>query len=377
MVKKIIEDFNHIVGEHCESSSMRDVIEYTGISISEPMIFGLDATMGFIFVDNTKRLNPDATFNMNLPFFVGGKQGTITENSLACRILGLSIKKETFKSPDEAWKSSKNLLNQDIPLIILVDMGLLAYFNWEDEFHFGMHSVILCGYNEEKNLAYIFDNNFKEILEVPLEELKKARNSKFGSKYMQPNNTQFIIRKRVDGKKPPFPVAVKLALQQVSNHLRAASVNNQGLMGMKLFAKSITKWQDVLKDKIIYSGKPVSKAFITLENLYGFIEEYGTGGGLFRKLYSKFLKELSDHEEIVNGPNAWNHKEISLLNESFEMIKESGDLWSVFAQEIKNTMDKDKNHCLNLINFNKLEKLTNDIIHLEEEAFKNLNKIKI
>ncbi|MFX1452184.1 MAG: BtrH N-terminal domain-containing protein [Promethearchaeota archaeon] len=377
MVKKIVKHFRHLIGSHCESSSMRDIIEYLGISMSESMIFGLDATMGFIFIDNSEKFNPDATFNMNLPFFVGGKQGTITDNSLGCRILGLSIKKETFKSPDEAWISSKKLIDQNIPLILLVDMGLLSYFKWEEEFHFGMHSVVLCGYDELKEVAYLCDNNFKEIIEVPLEELKKARNSKYGSKYMHPNNIQFIIKKRADGKKPPFPVAVKLALRQVSNNIRAASINSQGLTGMKLFAKSIPNWNNILKGNITYLGKSVSKAFITLENLYGFIEEYGTGGGLFRNLYAQFLKDLPEHSEIVNGQNAWNNREIIFLNEAFEMIRESGDLWSSFAQEIKYAIEKDKENCLNSINFKKLEEIINEIIPLEEDAFKNLKQIKI
>lgn len=370
-MKKIMEKFKHLIGDHCESSSMRDVIEYAGISIDEPMVFGLDATMGFVFIDNSKRIDPNAKFNVDFPFFVGGKQDTITENSQACRILGLIIKKETFKSPEEAWKSSKNILDQDIPLIILVDMGFLSYFNWQEEFHFGMHSIVLCGYNESKESVYLCDNGFEEILEVPLDELKKARNSKYGSKYTWPNNSQFIIRKRLDGKKPPFPTAVKLSLQKVANNMRTASVNSMGLVGMKSFAKSIPNWQKMLKNN---SNDNFSKIYLTFYNLYGYIDLFGTGGGLFRKLYSKFLKELIEHQEIIKN---WNNGEIALLNNSYELIRESGDLWTLFAQEIKKGLDKDKENCLNAIDIGRLEEIIYEIIPLEEEACNKINQIKI
>jgi hypothetical protein len=47
----IIKNFIHRKGQHCESSSMRDIFEFYGFPMSEPLAFGLDATMGFTFID--------------------------------------------------------------------------------------------------------------------------------------------------------------------------------------------------------------------------------------------------------------------------------------------------------------------------------------
>ena len=74
--KHLINNFVHKVGEHCESSSMRDLFEFYGFPMSEAMAFGLDATMGFGFWE-AKESN---TFieDAKVPFFLGGKEDTIT-----------------------------------------------------------------------------------------------------------------------------------------------------------------------------------------------------------------------------------------------------------------------------------------------------------
>ena len=103
--KYLINDFIHRVGFHCESSSMRDLFEFYGFPMSEPMAFGLDATMGFGFFDTTNSVSfiPES----DIPFFLGGKQGTIEPNSLACRLLGITLRKQSFTSANKAWEESK------------------------------------------------------------------------------------------------------------------------------------------------------------------------------------------------------------------------------------------------------------------------------
>ena len=117
----IIKDFMHRKGQHCESSSMRDLFEFHGFPMSEAMAFGLDATMGFGFFDTTNSVSfiPES----DIPFFLGGKQGTIEPNSLACRLLGITLRKQSFTSADRAWEEAKKMLNQNEPLILKVDLG--------------------------------------------------------------------------------------------------------------------------------------------------------------------------------------------------------------------------------------------------------------
>ena len=228
--KHLINDFIHRVGYHCESSSMRDLFEFHGFPMSEPMAFGLDATMGFGFFDTTNSVSfiPES----DIPFFLGGKQGTIESNSLACRLLGITLRKQSFTSPDKAWEESKKMLIQDQPLILKVDLGYLPYFEEEGDIHFGGHAITLAGYDEEKEIAFVGDTEYEGFQEIPIKKLMKARSSEHGPKFMHPSNTQFSMIRRPDGKHPPLAAAVKVAIQKVANNMLRPSVSSNGIQGL-------------------------------------------------------------------------------------------------------------------------------------------------
>ncbi len=215
--KLMVNNFIHRVGHHCESSSMRDLFEFYGFPISEAMAFGLDATMGFGFFDTTNSISfiPES----DIPFFLGGKQGTIEPNSLACRLLGITLRKQSFTSANKAWEESKNMLTQNIPLILKVDLGYLPYFEEEGEIHFGGHAITLAGYNEEAGIAYVGDSEYEGFQEVPINKLKEARSSEHGPKFMQPSNVQFSMVIRPDGKHPPLAAGVKVAIKKVVDNM--------------------------------------------------------------------------------------------------------------------------------------------------------------
>ena len=372
----IINNFVHRVGYHCESASMRDLFEYYGFFMSEPMAFGLDATMGFGFFDTTSNLSfiPES----DIPFFLGGKQGTIEPNSLACRLLGITLRKQSFTSADKAWEESKKLINQDVPLILQIDLGYLPYFEKEGEIHFGGHAVTLGGYDEEKRIAYIGDSEFEEFQEVSIEQLKKGRTSEYGPSFMRPKNTQFYMVKRQDGKHPPLAAGVKLAIQKVVNNMLRPSMNNNGIQGLKLFAKSIFDWREKLKGETIdNSGRTVSRARLMFELMHGYIETWGTGGASFRNLYKEFLKELLTIQKLKEGSRAWSWEEFKIIEDCIPIISESAHTWTLIAKTLENLAVAYEDDCLEYLN---LEELHNNVIIIltkEEELFRKLSKIKI
>jgi len=377
--RHVIKTLKHTAGSHCESTTIKDLIIHEGIEITEEMVFGLDSTFGFTFFDNSQSQNAVVEFGMGTPLFIGGKQGSIINESMACRILGLNIAFETFSSPDVAWDSSKKWINQDIPVGLQVDMGYLSYFDWKEKLHFGGHFITLAGYDEAKNLAFVYDTEFVDAQEISIDDLKKARSSKKGPRFLHPHNTQVTIMKRLDGKKPPFPKAVKLALQQVARQVVSPSTNRHGIPALRLFTKSIPRWKDILNGdmKHPYTRKIVPKAVITLEMMYGLIEEWGTGGAIFRNLYSNFLKELLNHPEINRGSYAWKEEELYYLEDAHEQITKSAMLWSKFSSQIKIALETDKENCLDYIDFNELAAIIENIISLEETCFRNLLQIKL
>jgi len=371
-----IKDFIHRTGQHCESSAMRDLFEYHGFPMSEPMVFGLDATLGFGFFDTTNSVSfiPKS----DIPFFLGGKQGSIEPNSLACRLLGISLRKQSFMSAEKAWEESKKVLNQDFPLILKVDLGYLPYFEEEGDIHFGGHAITLAGYDEVQGIAYIGDTDHEDFQEIPIEKLKEARSSECGPKFMHPKNTQFSMIRRSDGKHPPLSAGVKVAIQKVVNNMLRPSVNTSGIQGLKLFANSIPLWREKLTGEAKDAqGKLISRARLMFELLHGYIETWGTGGGSFRNLYSQFLEELLTHPEIREGPKAWKREEFTIIEESLPIISESAEIWTKIAEILKNSADKYKDDCLEQVNLHEVQEYALLVLKKEEILFNKLNKLKI
>ncbi|MFX1326308.1 MAG: BtrH N-terminal domain-containing protein [Promethearchaeota archaeon] len=376
MNKYLVKNFIHRVGHHCESSSMRDLFEYYGFAMSEAMAFGLDATMGFGFFDTTNSVSfiPES----DVPFFLGGKQGTIEPNSLACRLLGITLRKQSFTSADKAWEESKKLINQDIPLILQIDLGYLPYFEGEGEIHFGGHAITLAGYDEEIGIAYVGDTGFDGFQEITIEKLKEGRSSEFGPKFMSPNNTQYSMKTRPDGKHPPLAAGVKVAIQKVANNMLRPSINNQGIAGLKLFASSIPKWQKKLKGEAKDpEGKTISRSRLMFELMHGYIETWGTGGASFRKLYKGFLEELLINSELKEGQKAWTSDEFKILEMCIPIIEEAAKNWTSLAETLKDAANEHKDDCLNHVDLTELHHIALNILSKEENLFKNLLKIKI
>ncbi|TFF98959.1 MAG: DUF4872 domain-containing protein [Promethearchaeota archaeon] len=380
--KHIVEGFIHRLGKHCESSSLRDMFEFYGFSMSEPMIFGLDGTMGFAFFDYSDRFTGGDL--ADLPMFVGGKQDSINPKSLACRLLGIQLRKQSFTSPDNAWDKSKQLILKNIPLLLQVDLGYFDYIqeeeiNQEDLIHFGGHFITLAGFDESQGLAYVGDSSYEGFQEVPIETLKNARNSSYGPSFLHPNNTQYLMNPRPDGKHPPLAAGIKLAIKKVVDNMLRPSISNNGLQGLKNFSENILEWREKLNKTITNteSGKEKSLAEITFQLIHAYIEEWGTGGALFRTLYASFLEEILKTPEIKQGPKAWIADELDIIRECVPLIHDSANKWTKFATLLNKTVDIYKQDCLENVDLMSLSQQIKEISLIEEKLFRNLLKIKL
>jgi hypothetical protein len=375
-MKKIVNHFVHKVGHHCESSTMRDLFEFHGFPMSEAMAFGLDATMGFGFWDSASSISfiPDTY----VPFFLGGKQDSISPKSLACRLLGITLRKQSFSNADKAWEESKIMLDQDKPLMLQIDLGFLPYFEEEGSIHFGGHFITLGGYDEDKGVAYIGESDREDFQEVSIEALKRGRSSEYGPKFMWPKNTQYSMMRRPDGKRPPLAAGVKLAIKEVVNNMLRPSINTIGIQGLKQFANSILNWEEKLQGTSKDSqGNEVSTARITFEFINGYIETWGTGGGAFRNLYKGFLEEILEHPDLKEGPRAWTAEEFKIIEESLPIIGDSAHNFTLIAETLLEAADKYKDDCLNHVSLGELYNIALYIHSKEEELFKKLSKIKL
>lgn len=379
MGKVMVEGFTHIEnGRHCESTTMTDMFAFYGRPFTEAMVFGLDASMGFAFWE--MGVEDDVwgeAWGGILPYFIGGKAFGITENSLACRILGVIMKQETHDSADKAWEISKELLNDNTPQIIKTDMYFLPYSDTFEKFHFGGHTISLVGYEDDKDVIYVFDNEIINMVKVPINLIKKARGSRECGRYMNPKNAMYTMKPRPDGKRPPLAAGLKLAIQQTVKNMLQSSMGSQGIGGIRKFGKSISNWKDTISTTKMRSSPEgsASQAFLQLESMYGFIEEYGTGGSNFRNLFSDFLEEIPLYAK--EGPRAWSPEEIKILEEQIPKSKRSAKLWSEFSRMLEKAMKEGGNECINHINPEVLQHIIWEIVDVEENLFKALSKIRL
>jgi len=333
-MRKVVEGFVHQYGVHCESSAIRDVLEYHGLRLSEEMVFGLDCTFGFIYWKQKSAIPP---------FHIGGKIRKFP-NTLP-KFLGVNVERKTAGSQNKAWQSVKEKLDKDTPVPVFADMYYLDYMNIPKEpwNHFGAHMIVLAGYDEEKGEAYVADTSFSGLQAISLESLADARNSKY--KPFPPRNIYFNIS--VPAKTQPLSQAVKKALMETSEEMLNPPTRNFGIKGIRQLADDILNWPESLDSKQLR---------LTLFLTYIDMEEAGTGGGNFRRLYSRFLKEAS---ELISD---------KCLRRAWKKLDSSANAWSEIARLLLKASQVENAEEI----ISKADKKIIECADIEEEAFSSI-----
>ncbi len=196
------------------------------------------------------------------------------------------------------------------------DMGFLPWFHLPEDYHFGGHTFVVCGYDGGKTvLASDMDPRMAGVKKgfyapVTLEQLGKARSSPF--KPFPPKN----LRLEFDfaGFRSPGSTEIAASIAQtVDAHLNPP-IKNLGIAGLRHTAKQLLQWPAIFPDKELR---------MNLFNLYIFIEIGGTGGGCFRPMYARFLEEGG---KIAGKP---------ALASSAEIFHESGGKFTEIALMFK------------------------------------------
>jgi len=305
-LNKQVAGFVHRAGVHCGSSALRDIFEFYGFKFSEPMIFGLGSGLGFVYWHSKRGA---MVLTPTYPF-VGGRARDLEKN--LCYNLGVSVKVNKTSSKIRAYEALKDLISQDIPVMILVDMPQLKYLGLPEQAHFGGHCVVVAGIDEDKGIVYIADTMFQGLQTATLKELEEARSSTF--KPFPPQNRWVTFE--FPPKLTPTEAAIRNAITKTTKSMLYPPIKNIGVEGINHFAGEIVKWTKLFP--------PDNALFRQLYEVnYIMMEEDGTGGGLFRYLYSRFLKEAG---ELLNN------KELADLGQRYHQI---GQKWTAVAKLIR------------------------------------------
>jgi len=290
------EGFQPFVGKHCETTALKRVLDYHGLSLSEEMLLGLGGGIGFIYWHMKNMPSP----------FVGGRSGKGTDFPAGiCRRIGADVSIIETSSSKRGYEELKALLRAGEPAVVYGDMAYLPYFAVPEVAHFGGHVFVVFGLDEEKDEVYIYDRG-KNPVTVGIADLARAR----GSKYPPFPPRHRLLKIKFPSKIGNLEEGIRESIRECCQGMLEPPISNIGLSGMAKWAKLVVEWPEQFK-KINLLG--------TLMNGFIYIETGGTGGSAFRPMYARFLEGASS---IIARP---------ALKEVAEMIRQSARVWSEIA----------------------------------------------
>ena len=304
MANKPLPGFKSFETQHCYTGSMKHIYEFYGYPICEEMLLGLGAGVGFIYW-HMKGTTPfyGGRANLERP----GQEGM---EKTAGRRTGVLVESFRTSSKRKAEKSLVELLQRGEPVMLQVDMGYLPYLDLPEEYHFGAHIVAVGGYDPERQLVLLADRD-KELHPVTLETLAQARGSQY--KPFPPKHKWYTF----DFSKahPPKPEETLDAIREVTLDMIEPPISNLGVKGIRKAAARTLKWPESMDEEELRW---------TCFNIYIFIDAIGgTGGGIFRYMYGRFLAEAAS----ITGDGR--------LMEVSELMRDIGDQWQQVAEMFK------------------------------------------
>jgi hypothetical protein len=294
----IVSDFDLFGGVHCETSAVRKIYIYNDLPISEELLFGLGGGIGFIYWHTKQMPAP----------MVGGRGGGryFIEDAARRTSASITIRRTTSSKKGHAWLLEK--LKAQQPAAIYADMAYLPYTGVPEDAHFGQHAFVVYGIDEATDTIFISDRG-QHCVTVTVDDLKRARASKFPP--WQPQHALFDFE---------FPAKLEItrdktieALTATVNGMLDAPIRNIGLKGIQKWAELIVKWPDLF---------PVGKLWHALYQGFIYIETGGTGGSAFRPMFTRYLREISEHF-LLSG-----------LDAAIAKYEEAANIWSEIANHL-------------------------------------------
>jgi len=287
-------------GVHCESTACRNLLAAEGLTLSEPMIFGLGSGIGFTYFEHADRktgLREPLVWGKNRP-------GEIARN--LAEVLQIRLVVEETVNRGRAWRNLIGRLDVGKPYGLKLDRYYLDYL--EIKVHHYAHYLVACGYDDE--FLYVVDEGSPQVRLTSLKGVELARSVKG---FLSSKNLGFYfeIRPIVD-----LEEAVRLALRRSASQMLQTDVGFVGVRGIRKFAERLGSWKD----------NPNFKYHLLSHYLQW--ERLGTGGGGYRKLYSRFLVEAS----TVLGKER--------LRSAGELYDSIGSKWEEIDEQLKSLCEE-------------------------------------
>jgi hypothetical protein len=330
-------DFQHNQAAHCENGVTSNLLQFYGITLSEPMIFGMGSGYFFSHMPFIK-LNGIAVTSFRV--WPGWIFKRVTHR------LGIRVKRKKYSNPDKAMQDLDELLAQGKPVGMLVGVFHLPYFPKEYRFHFNAHNITVFGKEDDRYL--VSDPVMENVETMSYEELKKVR---FARGTYPPRGRIYYIDEVPA--KPDLRHAIVKGIRKTASDMLTIPLPMFGIDGIRYLAKRLRKWPAKMGEKT---------AALNLAQVIRMLEEIGTGGAGFRFIYAAFLQESA---EKLKQP---------LLNETSVEMTAIGDAWRNFAGQAARCF---KNRDKGSVTYDALADLLMDIANKEEKVFSKLRTMKL
>lgn len=331
-------DFKHLQAAHCENGVTSNLLQHVGVTITEPLAFGIGSGLFYIYIPFLKINNGPAIAFRTQP-------GNIFRRT--CKSLGIEVVRKKFSSEKEAQKFLEECIANNQPVGCQVGVYYLTYFPKEYRFHFNAHNLIV--YGKEGDNFLISDPIMENVTTLTSYELERVR---FAKGPFAPKGQLYYPKKNTEITPEKIKQAIVTGIKRNVRDMLHIPGPIAGVKGIKYTANKIKKWRDTLG---------LEKSGLYLAQLVRMQEEIGTGGGGFRFIYAAFLQQAQAF-----------HPDAPLTELSKEFTK-AGDLWRNAAVQASGIY---KGRITAQADFNKMADYLYEISDLEKQAFISLSKIK-
>ncbi|WMJ82243.1 BtrH N-terminal domain-containing protein [Clostridium sp. MB40-C1] len=237
MPKKIIELRHKVCDYTCMWNGIEDLYQTKlGEDIPDYFFFCLSGIGNFVYLKcssgNVRRM---AGFN-------DGR--TKKMYASICDIVGFKYKHIEGRRFEYLMKKAKEQIDNERPVVLgCLDMYYLSYYpKFYYKEHIPIHYILMVGYDDEEQCAYVYDCGIKELQKIKYETLEKALNIEKTS--LSDKNSICLIEFD-DEIKSIREIAIK-GFYEKANQMINPKVGFCGITGMRKLSKEILNWKDEL-----------------------------------------------------------------------------------------------------------------------------------
>ncbi|GAA2566580.1 MULTISPECIES: BtrH N-terminal domain-containing protein [Streptomyces] len=261
--------FTRYGGANCETSAFHKILDFHGVQVSEPLLFGVAGGINFMHM-------PPAPGGGRS--FTGGRNGPFPEFTRRMADgVGLRLDVDVTEDPELAWRELRGQLGLGRPVIVYGDLFHLPYF--QATRHFGGHAFVVHGHDPDRGTVSVSDRCSRPRT-LTLAELAAARGSAHHP--FPPRHARLAAD--WSAAREPAEDDIRGGVRSSCRAMLRPPVPTFGLRGLAAYGAGL--------DHLVRRS-PADDVVAELTGAFVDFELAGTGGSAFRVLFRDFLEEAA------------------------------------------------------------------------------------